>query len=74
MNILHYLFNHKSRIADLKAKQSEIKRQQERMNAAYDLHHDVLRQYGYEAWLKLASPQEIMEDDKTICVVNYLDI
>lgn len=69
-----YLFNHKSRIAELKAQHAEVERQQSRMNAAYDLHHEVLKQYGYEVYLKLATPQEIIEDDKSICVVNYLNI
>jgi hypothetical protein len=58
----------------LKTDLAEIQRQQARINAAYDLHHEVLKQYGYETWLKLAPPDEIIEDDRTICVVNYLDL
>jgi hypothetical protein len=74
MNLLHYLFNHKARIAELKAQQAEVVRQQSRMNVAYDLHHEVLKQYGYEVWLKLTPPNEIMEGDLNINIINYLNI
>jgi hypothetical protein len=74
MTLLHHLFNHKARIAELKAQQAEVARQQSRMNAAYDLHHEVLQQYGYEVWLKLTPPNEIMEGTENINLINYLNI
>lgn len=74
MNPLKYYFDWSNRMLGLNSDLAEINRQQARIKAAYDLHHEVLKQYGYEVYLKLTPPHEIIEDDKSICVVNYLDI
>lgn len=74
MNPLKWYFDWSNRILGLKQQQAEINRQQSRINAAYDLHHEVLRRYGYETWLKLAPPDEIIEGTENINLINYLDI
>lgn len=66
-------FDWANRMVGIKTTYDELQRQQARIEPAYKLHREVLHQYGLEAYSKLASPDEIIEDDKSITIINYLD-
>lgn len=51
----------------------EYKRKKTRLMQAYKLHLKVLDEYGVEAADKLASMEQIMNDDKPITIINYLN-
>ena len=71
------LFNdkaHKERMAKYNAEYAEIMRQQSRLEAAYNLHKEVLYAYGFHYLKHLPSPDEIIKDTKAITIINYLDI
>lgn len=53
---------------------AELHRKQDRIKAAYALHEYVMRTYGIQYIQNLASPSEIINDNKPITVFNYLDI
>lgn len=74
MKWFKWYFDWANRMVGIETDIKEINRQNARIDAAYKLHHDVLRNYGAEAYSKLATPDEIISDDKPITVINYLDI
>lgn len=74
MKWLYWLFGHKERMAYYDAELKEIARQNERVKAAYDLHREVLNTYGLEAYRYLVDAETIIKDDRSINVINYLDI
>lgn len=73
IKMFKWYFDWANRMVGIEADLDEIKRQNKRIDAAYKLHRDVLKNYGPEAYSHLASPEEIIKDTKTITVHNYLD-
>lgn len=69
-----YLFGRNERLIEFNKQLAEIRQKQERVNAAFALHRDVLHNYGLEAYAKLRDVDSIIQDNKPITVINYLDI
>lgn len=66
--------DHNKRMAEIKAQIKESERQEKRIKAAYALYRDVYFNYG-PAWAtRMTDPETIIQDDKAITVINYLEI
>lgn len=75
-NFLKRLF--RNRIAECIAQHdlelAEIRRQNDRIQAAYALHRDVMNNYGVGYLVYLTPPEEIIKDNKSITLINYFNV
>lgn len=75
-NFLRNLFRNRrqERINECIKAINEIHRQQARIQAAYDLHRDVIINYGIEYQKYLTPADDIIRDTKPITLINYFHV
>ena len=59
---------------DLRKKLAVIDRKMARIQPAYDLQAQVVMYYGIEYLPYFTDPEQIIEDDKAITMINYFDV
>lgn len=68
-----WLFKPSKRTLELQKELLELKRQEARITQAYALYKDVYFNYGPEWAALMADPDTIINDDKPITIINYLN-
>lgn len=71
--LLDLLFPPSERVLQLRKEMIELKRQEKRVTAAYDLYLEIYHNYGPEWAALMPDPDTIISDTKAITIINYLN-